>query len=216
MIFSLGYSTFSADDFVDICKAANINTIIDTRSHPGSSKYPHYNKDNMAVWLNNHNVDYEWWPELGGWNTHHIEYLYFKEKYDVDVAMYLDGHFPKQRIAKAHKLNEGESGWTNYGFHDYQHYMQLDEFIDSANKLINLPNDINFAMICCEACWTRCHRSMIADYLYHIGYDVFHVTPRFRKIKKPRTVVSIKRHGDVIGTRLTRYHPDIIAKWNSR
>jgi uncharacterized protein (DUF488 family) len=219
MLHSLGHSTFSVDDFIDICKTANIDVIIDTRSHPGSKNYPHFNKECMRAWLTEAGIEYQWWPYLGGWNNHHASLSdntikLFKERYDVDIEIYTNNAFPKQRIAKKRPLTD-EFGWTNYGFHDYQHYMQLPEFMDSVSDLINLSKDgRNYAMICCEACWTRCHRSMIADYLNKLGHEVYHIIPRFRKIKLPRTVVKLTPHSQVINDRLKRYHKDIILAWD--
>jgi hypothetical protein len=52
---------------------------------------------------------------------------------------------------------------------------------------------------------------MIADYLTTSNITMTHITPRFRKIKQPRTVVNMQAHP--IGDRLLRYHPDIINTW---
>lgn len=213
MIMSLGHSTWPITDFIDVCRTANIDTIIDTRSHPGSTNSPQYNRRALEKALTAAGIGYEWWPGLGGWDTRHRGLMDKLKRYDVDLSYYVDGHFPKQRIAKKRVMAEDECGFTNYGFHDYQFFMVLDEFIRDADRLVERGKSENVACICCEACWTKCHRSMIADYLNFLDVDMVHVTPRFRKIKQPRTVVTLKKHSEVMGTRALRYHPDVIQVW---
>lgn len=215
MLFSLGHSTYQQDDFIDICKTADIDTIIDTRSHPGSANFPHYNKSRMSEWLPQAGIDYQWWPSLGGWDTRHVLLAPEFKKFDVDIAIYCNNAFPKQRIAKKHKIEVEDSGFTNYGFHDYQFFMTLPEFIDGVQRLVEQSKTTRSACICCEACWTRCHRSMIADYLVWQGFDMTHITPRFRKIKKPRVAVTLKNHSEVIKNRLLRYDQFVIEKWQT-
>lgn len=211
MIMTLGHSTYPASDFAEICLSAGVDTIIDTRSHPGSSAHPQYNKERMARWLVEAGIGYEWWPALGGWRDEHAPLATAFAKYDVDVSVYCHSAFPKQRIAKRRELQG--PGFTNYGFHDYSFFMSLPEFLHGVDRLLERAG--NLAMICCEACWTRCHRSMIADHLVWRGSDAVHIEPRFRKIKLPRVVTKLKPHSTVIGERLQRYHPAIIAAWKS-
>lgn len=210
MIYSLGHSTHTIEDFIDTCHTANIDTIIDTRSHPGSKNHPQYNIENMTEWLPNANIDYQWWPELGGWTDKHAKFTKLYKQYDVDIALYCNNAFPKQRIAKSRTPTRPHD-FTNWGFYDYSFYMTLPEFLKGIDKLIIAGQNKNIACICCEACWTRCHRSMIADYLTTSNITMTHITPRFRKIKQPRTVVNMQAHP--IGDRLLRYHPDIINTW---
>ncbi len=213
MIMGLGHSTFSQDDFVDVCKTAEVNTIIDVRSHPGSNANPQYHKENMRGWLGDAGIGYEWWPGLGGWDNRHANLIDEMAKYDVDLSFYVNSVFPKQRIAKSRKLGDAP-GFTNYGFHDYQFFMMLPEFTDAMNELIERGKEENVACICCEACWTRCHRSMMADALVVRGIEFYHINPRFRKIKLPRTVVKLQKHSSVIRDRLDRYHKDVVEKFN--
>lgn len=219
MIYSLGHNTLSTDDFVSACVAANIDTIIDTRSHPGSANYPHFNREQMKKWLLESGIDYLWQPSLGGWANRHLG-MDFSE-FDVDVSFYTNNAFPKQRIAKKRDVDD-DQGFTNYGFHDYQFFMSLPEFMDGVDYLLEYSKDKNVACICCEALWTRCHRSMIGDFLVWRGYDMTHVIPRFRKIKKPRVAVSLKQYSEVLVSkttglsRLNRYHPYVISKWEER
>ncbi len=213
MLYSLGHSTYPAADFITICQTAAIDTIIDTRSHPGSKAHPQYNQNQMGGWLNAAGLGYEWWPALGGWADRHADLAFVYLEYDVTINEYCHNSFPKQRIARTRSIPEGGTGFTNYGFHDYQFFMTLSEFLNGAQRLLDYSRTKNLACICCEACWSRCHRSMIADYLVWRGADLTHLTPRFRKIKQPRTVVTAVAHSTAIGARLNRYHPAVMAAW---
>lgn len=235
MIISLGHSTFPAEDFIGACKTAGVDIIVDTRSHPGSAKFPYYNKAAMRQWLPGAGIMYEWWPALGGWRDWHEPLARHLDEYDVDVGIYCNNAFPKQRIAKKKPIGEDNTGFTNYGFFDYQFYMAMPEFMHAVDALIarGLPEPFglqwdfgvgdtppvkqqgvpSMACICCEACWTRCHRSMIADYLGWRGLEMFHVVPRFRKVKLPRTVAKLQPHSSVMRERLKRYHPRVIEAW---
>jgi len=212
MIYGLGHSTLSIPDFVDVCKTAGVTTIIDTRSHPGSRNVPDYNREAMESWLPENQINYEWWPQLGGWSDRHINLADRFANYDVDVKAYCNNAFPKQRIAKSRKVPEGEHGFTCWGFYDYQFFMMLDEFLSGTKELIKRGKSDSIACICCEACWTRCHRGMIADYLAHINIEFSHIQYRFRKILKPRTVVKCSNH--IVGDRILRYHNDVRKTWS--
>lgn len=211
MLMSLGHSTFPETDFVDICKTAGVDVIIDTRSHPGSNAHPQYHRQNMEQWLPAAGIGYEWWPALGGWRNDHAQLASQFEQYDVAVDMYCHSVFPKQRIAKKRSC-EGP-GFTNYGFHDYSFFMMLPEFMEGLDRLVTRSSEGNLACICCECCWTRCHRSMIADALVFRGEDMVHIEPRFRKIKLPRTVTKLTPHSRAVKDRLSRYDPVIREAW---
>lgn len=210
MLFGLGHSTLETDDFVAACQAAKIDTIIDVRSHPGSAKFPQYNKSNMIDYLPRNCIKYEWWPELGGWTDQHRELAHAFSGYDVDIIAYCNNAFPKARIAKKRNL-DGKPGFTNFGFHDYQFFMTLPEFLLGIDKLIEKSAECNIACTCCEAAWFKCHRSMIADYLAWMGHSFYHIEPRFRKTMQPRTVVKCSEHQ--LRERLSRYDITVLTAW---
>ena len=65
-IFTVGHSTRSLDDLVEILIEAKIDLLIDVRSYPGSRRYPHFGKETLAVSIPEHGIDYLHIPELGG------------------------------------------------------------------------------------------------------------------------------------------------------
>lgn len=57
-IYTIGYSTFEINSFVKILKENNINSLIDVRSKPYSKYKPEYNKENLRLKLEKHNIIY--------------------------------------------------------------------------------------------------------------------------------------------------------------
>jgi uncharacterized protein (DUF488 family) len=53
--------------------------------------------------------------------------------------------------------------------------MQTPEFIKALEKLLKTTDEKFTAIMCSEAVWWRCHRSLISDFLKVNGTDVFHI-----------------------------------------
>jgi uncharacterized protein (DUF488 family) len=64
--FTIGHSTRSIDEFVEILKQFNIALLVDVRSVPGSSHCPQFNAENLAASLAAAGVDYLHMKSLGG------------------------------------------------------------------------------------------------------------------------------------------------------
>jgi hypothetical protein len=97
MIYSIGHSTLSIEDFLDVITC--VDTVIDIRSHP-TSKWSQFWKSEMEEWLPERGKRYEWEPRLGGWDVRHAPLLGEMAKVEIDLSPYLKGKFPKQRIGK--------------------------------------------------------------------------------------------------------------------
>src|SRR5512141_198365 len=65
-IWTIGHSTRSIDEFIDLLKANRVETIADVRSYPGSRKFPHFNSEFLSVELRKAGVGYELIKQLGG------------------------------------------------------------------------------------------------------------------------------------------------------
>jgi uncharacterized protein (DUF488 family) len=65
-IWTVGHSTHSAIDFNEILLAHQIEALVDVRSFPGSRRYPHFNKPELAAQLESLGLLYRHAPELGG------------------------------------------------------------------------------------------------------------------------------------------------------
>jgi uncharacterized protein (DUF488 family) len=65
--------------------------------------------------------------------------------------------------------------WKNPSFRAYADYMQSDEFARELAGLMTLGARQRVAIMCAEAVWWRCHRSLIADALVARGEPVLHI-----------------------------------------
>ncbi len=66
-------------------------------------------------------------------------------------------------------------GWKNASFRGYADYMQTTCFAGAIEKLIEISENKNTAIMCAEAVPWRCHRSLIADALLIRGINVMHI-----------------------------------------
>ena len=65
-IYTIGHSTHSQEEFIEILKTYDIELVVDIRSYPGSKYVPHFNKENMEVWMPDSGIKYIHMKELGG------------------------------------------------------------------------------------------------------------------------------------------------------
>lgn len=65
--------------------------------------------------------------------------------------------------------------WRNESFRGYADYMETTEFQEGLRALEELAQHQRVAIMCAEAVWWRCHRSMVADALTVAGWPVWHI-----------------------------------------
>lgn len=65
--------------------------------------------------------------------------------------------------------------WRSEAFRGYADYMETVEFRDGIDTLLEIARRKRTAIMCAEAVWWRCHRSMISDYLKAAGVTVKHI-----------------------------------------
>ena len=65
-IYTIGHSNRSIDDFLELLRSENIETLMDVRKLPGSAKYPHFNQEPLSSSLSSADIFYVHVPELGG------------------------------------------------------------------------------------------------------------------------------------------------------
>ena len=145
-VYTVGHSTRSIAEFVDLLKQGRVELVVDIRSTPRSRTNPQFNLDGLPEALSAWQIGYTRIAELGGRRT--------KSK---TVPPEVNGF------------------WINQSFHNYADYALSDEFRAGFSRLIELCNERRCAIMCSEAVWWRCHRRFVADYLLHDGWDVFHL-----------------------------------------
>ena len=147
--FTIGHSTRSINEFVDLLTDAEIRLVIDVRTAPRSRTNPQYNLEVFPRTLAEFEINYEHIAALGGLRG---------RKRDVPT--------------------EANAFWQNRSFHNYADYAMSEDFRSGLTKLRNLGHATECAIMCSEAVWWRCHRRIIADYLIAAGERVFHILGR--------------------------------------
>lgn len=65
-IWTIGHSNRDLDTFLSLLRSFDIQLLVDVRQFPGSRKYPHFNKEQLATALHHNNIEYVHMVELGG------------------------------------------------------------------------------------------------------------------------------------------------------
>jgi uncharacterized protein (DUF488 family) len=65
-IYTIGHSTHTVEEFIDILRAYGIEKVIDIRTIPKSRHNPQFNQDGLRVTLHNHHIAYHHMKDLGG------------------------------------------------------------------------------------------------------------------------------------------------------
>lgn len=142
-IWTIGHSTRSLHEFLELLKAHSIELLVDVRSLPGSRKFPHFDKENLEIELPADGILYEHHTNLGG----------------------------RRRARKDSK----NIAWNNASFKGYADYMETPQFLEALESLKSSCQIKRTCIMCSEAVWWRCHRSMVADILKAQGWTVNHI-----------------------------------------
>lgn len=65
-VWTVGHSTRSLGEFLDLLSPWDIEVLADVRRHPGSRRWPQFGSEALAARLPEHGLAYLWIPELGG------------------------------------------------------------------------------------------------------------------------------------------------------
>jgi uncharacterized protein (DUF488 family) len=144
--FTIGHSTRSIAEFVELLRTAGVQLVVDVRTVPRSRTNPQFNCDVLPKTLSKFQIGYEHIAALGGLRGHRN-----------DVPQYVNAF------------------WRNQSFHNYADYAGSQSFQEGLKQLRELGHATPIAIMCAEAVWWRCHRRIIADYLMIAGETVFHI-----------------------------------------
>lgn len=67
------------------------------------------------------------------------------------------------------------TAWQNASFRAYADHLESEEFAAGIENLLEIASNKRTAIMCAEALWWRCHRSLIADFLKARGHQVLHI-----------------------------------------
>lgn len=85
--------------------------------------------------------------------------------------------------------------WRNAAFRAYADFMDTDEYRLGRASLLKAAAGRRTAIMCSEAVWWRCHRSMIADDLKASGVRVMHIMSPTKATEHPYTAPASIRDG---------------------
>ena len=145
-IFTVGHSTRTIAEFVDLLRVGAVEEVVDIRTVPRSRTNPQYNLDVLPGALAAYQIGHRYLAALGG-----------LRKKTPGIAPEVNGL------------------WRNRSFHNYADYALTAEFARGLRELLDLSAQRRCAIMCAEAVWWRCHRRIVADYLLAAGRDVFHL-----------------------------------------
>ena len=80
--------------------------------------------------------------------------------------------------------------WRNAGFLGYADYMATRPYQTAREHLAQLALRGRTAMMCAEAMWWQCHRSLISDDLKATGWEVIHLLSPGRDQEHPYTAAA--------------------------
>src|SRR5215467_4302433 len=65
-LFTIGHSTRTLDELIEVLRAHTIQTLVDIRSFPMSRRLPHFNRESLVKTLPANGIQYVWMKDLGG------------------------------------------------------------------------------------------------------------------------------------------------------
>lgn len=85
-------------------------------------------------------------------------------------------HFRELGGRRKARPDSQNTAWRNPSFRGYADYMETDEFRVGIERLLESAARTGpTAVMCAEAVWWSCHRSLISDYLKIRGLEVIHL-----------------------------------------
>lgn len=85
--------------------------------------------------------------------------------------------------------------WRLDSFRGYADYMETDAFKKALEDLKNFAEKNRTAMMCSEAVWWSCHRSLISDILKVQGWEVLHIMNPKTAQEHPFTAPATVKNG---------------------
>jgi len=163
-IYTVGHSTRTIPEFVQLLRAGGIELIVDIRRIPQSRTNPQYNWDVLPAQLAPVQIAYLRIAELGG-----------------------------RRATSKIVPPATNAFWSNRSFHNYADYALTDEYRIGLEQVLEVAQTRNTAIMCSEAVWWRCHRRIVADYLLQLHRHVYHLMGTARVIPAEMTSAAVAR-----------------------
>ena len=147
MIYTIGHTIQSQEDFLEMVRFANVDCIIDVRSVPYSKHAPLFNQECLKSFLNQKD----------------ILYTHFGKEF---------GARRDDCLAMVHQKDGSDVLQVNFELG-----VKTENFRNGINRLDNaLCQNRTIALMCTESNPLSCHRfSFLSRYLYENEYEVGHI-----------------------------------------
>ena len=99
-------------------------------------------------------------------------------------------HEPRLGGRRTPKPDSHNTAWRNAQFRGYADHMESEDFKRGVQELLEVAANARAAVMCAEAVWWRCHRSLIADYLKAEGHEVVHILAEKKTEEHPFTAAA--------------------------
>jgi uncharacterized protein (DUF488 family) len=96
-------------------------------------------------------------------------------------------HFPELGGRRPTRKDSPNTAWRNDAFRGYADFMMTEEFQRGIERLLGIAEKKRTAVMCAEALWWQCHRSLIADFLKARGMRVWHIMGEAKVEEHPYT-----------------------------
>jgi len=107
-------------------------------------------------------------------------------------------HFPELCGRRKTSPDSKNTAWRNESFRGYADYMETEDFRKGIARLIEVAQKSGpAAIMCAEAVWWRCHRSLISDYLKAHGVEVLHILDHKKAEPHPFTSAAKIVNGEL-------------------
>jgi uncharacterized protein (DUF488 family) len=167
-VFTIGHSTRSIPEFVELLRAGEVQLVVDIRSFPRSRTNPQYNVDLLPGELEAFDISHLRIAELGGLRSG-----------STGIPAEVNGF------------------WKNRSFHNYADYALSEAFRSGLAQLLEVSAARRTAIMCAEVVWWRCHRRIVADYLMNAGRSVYHLMGTNEVIAARLTEAAVAVSGDL-------------------
>ena len=99
----------------------------------------------------------------------------------------LYAHNPKLGGRRRPSPKSKNTAWKNASFRAYADHIETEEFAQGIEELLRIASTRPTVVMCAEALWWRCHRSLIADFLKASGVTVLHILDAKKTEEHPFT-----------------------------
>jgi len=106
-------------------------------------------------------------------------------------------HAPLLGGRRQPKATSKNIAWNNASFRAYADYMETDSFRQGISELLEVASHDRAAVMCAEALWWRCHRSLISDYLKANQVTVVHILDEKKIEVHPYTAAAMIVDGEL-------------------